>query len=108
MPSFLRRANIGIEGALLLGAEDNFLDGAVIADSSVIGAAQMDGMQVVVQHMLPGRNGRRGDQVRHEIDADVSAPIRQRSEKLRSAYCVDADKQRRSSSAKSMPASKTF
>src|ERR1700722_8609461 len=46
----------------------------------MIGAAHVDRMYNVIEHMLASGDGGRCDDIRHQIDAEISATIRERLE----------------------------
>lgn len=57
--------NVGVEIGDLRRREHDFLDGAVGADPDVVRAADVDGVDEVIEDVLARRNCGRGDEVGH-------------------------------------------
>lgn len=65
--------DVGVEGGFLFGGESDGLDGAVAADADVIGAADVDGVDQVIENVLMRGDRGRCHEIGHEINAEVAA-----------------------------------
>ena len=72
--------DVFVECGFLFGSENSLLDGSVGPNADMIGAADVDGVHDMIENVLAGGDGRRGDDLGHEIDAKVAAAIGQRFE----------------------------
>ena len=74
---FLAACDIGVEIRFYRRSKIDFLNRAVRTDSYVVGAAYVDRVNQMAEHVLPGRYGRRGNQVGHEKHTEVAAAVGQ-------------------------------
>lgn len=59
----------------MLRSEDYFFYAAVGADAYVVGPADIDGVNEVIENMFMRGNGGRSDEIRHEIYTEITAAI---------------------------------
>lgn len=77
---FFAARDVLTKRGFLFRVQDRLLDRAIGSDAHVIDAAYVDGVHDVIEHMFAGRHGGRGDDVGHEIDAEIAAMIGKRLE----------------------------
>ena len=71
----LAAGDVGVEGFPRFLGENNRFNTAIGTDANVIRATNIDRMEEVRDDVFVGGNGRRSDQVRHEVDAEVASAI---------------------------------
>src|ERR1039457_4783882 len=79
---FLAARDVLIKRGFLFGGQNGFLDRAIGADAHVVGAACMDGVYDVIEHVFAGGDGGRSDDLGNQIDAEISAAIGERLKDL--------------------------